>query len=149
MIVTRHINRPRPVGPSHAYKTYSVQTPKETHFRKATCAEADCEAYRDGWTIRVQDLDERLWATVKASKKRYRRIDLTADEGYLVFEPGQPCFHAHKHVVRIERPEIYLGGRGDWRTFTPRRAEVFKKPEHWLEHMHEHLDLLKLLNQRG
>ncbi len=143
MIVERKISRPRPIGPPHAYQTYSVQTPKETHFRKATCAEINCDAWREGWTLRVQDLDERLWATIKASKKRYRRMDLTATEGYLIFEPGQACFHSFKHVTRIDKPEIYLVGRGDWRTFIPQRAQVFKKPEHWVEHMYDHLDLLK------
>lgn len=147
-ITQRKVNRPRPVGPTHAYQTYSVRSPIETHFVKATCPEVDCKEYREGWTIRVQHLDERLWAAIKASKRRYRRMDLTADEGYLIFEPGQMCFEVHNHRRRLERPEFFYVGRGDYRSFTTRNATQLE-PEHWTEHLYGHLDLIKQLNQRG
>lgn len=148
MNVTRNVNRPRPIGPSHAYQTFAVKSPMATHFRKATCPEVNCKAYQEGWTVRVQHLDERLWAAIKASGRRYRRYDLTEDEGYLAFDPGQLCFQVDEHRVRTDRPEIFLVGRGDWRSFKPSQAERMQ-PEHWVERLYGHLDLLKTNIQKG
>lgn len=147
-VTQRRVNRAEPVGPTHAYQTYSIQAPLETHFVKATCPEVDCKEYKEGWTLRVQHLNDRLWAAIKNSKRRYRRMDLTAEEGYLIFEPGQLCFQVDQHKRKLERPEFYLVGRGDWRSFRPRNATQLKTGL-WLEHLYEHLDLIKQLNKRG
>lgn len=105
-------------------------------------------AYLNGWTMRVQHIDADLLPTLARSGRKYTRMDLTEDEGYLVFEPGQKCFQEPEHRQRLERPEFYFVGRGDHRLFNPRHAQELN-PEHWVEHLYGHLDLLHRKNQRG
>ena len=39
---------PPKAGPE-AYKTYEVRQPRQTHFRRGTCAEVDCRRAKTGW----------------------------------------------------------------------------------------------------
>jgi len=134
---------------TRSYKTYQIASPINTHFRPATCAEIECEAYTNGWTFREADLDEKLRYIVTHAGKRYERKRLT-DNGdwYLVFAPGQPCFGASNHVVTLERPELYLVGRGDWRSYSPRDAKQLR-PEDWLDDCRNHQDKLATVFNQG
>lgn len=130
--------RAPPKMETHRYKTYQIAAPVGTHYRKATCAEVNCEAYRNGWTFREADLDSRLLYIVTHSGKKWTRKRLTDDgDWYLVFEAGQSCFAAPSHRVSLERPELYLVGRGDWRSYVPREARRLS-PENWLDDCRTH-----------
>lgn len=142
------VRRLPPKMPTGNYVTYKVASPLATHYRPATCAEADCEAYENGWSYRKADLDERLLYIVTHAGKRYREVE-HQNETYLIFEPGQPCFQARMHRVSLERPEFYYAGRGDFRSFTTRKAQKFDRPEDWQDHFAHHQDRLNTLIQRG
>jgi hypothetical protein len=75
--------------------------------------------------------------------KRYKEMQLADDdETYLVFEPGQVCFQASSHRLSLERPEFYYAGRGDYRSFSNRRATKFQRPEDWVDSSANHLGMI-------
>lgn len=121
-------------------KTYAIRSPLATHTRPATCAEAGCLAYYQGWTLRVEDLTPELLYTAKHSGRRFTTEHVAEGETYLVFEAGQLCFAAGTHRVPTGKPEIYLVGRGDHRLFDPRRAKRHTSPEDFMDDLHTHLD---------
>lgn len=133
------LSRPDPLMPAQNYKTYAVVSPLGSHFRPATCAEADCPHYLNGWRTRIENLTPDLLHAAKTSGRRYTVQQITEGETYLVFSAGQPCFAASAHRVRIDRPPLYVVRDGDWRG-NPRRtkARVHHNPANWLEDFATH-----------
>lgn len=143
-------NRPAPLMASGMYKTFRIMQPLSTHFRRATCQEIACPAFMDGWTYKKADLDERLLYLVTHAGKHYKEMTLElGGDVYLVFAPGQPCFQASSHVTSLDRPEFYYVGRGDYRSFSTRRATQFKLPDDWRDDFAEHLDNIKTEIDKG
>lgn len=150
-----------PKLPTGAYKTYRVASPVSTHYRPATCAEVGCKAYTEGWTYKKSDLErENLLYAVTHAGKRYREMTMesltmndgcgkTAEEIYLVFEPGQVCFQARTHRISLERPEFYFAGRGDYRSFSHRRATQFDKAEDWVDSFQHHQEIINRVVEEG
>lgn len=137
-------NRLGPKMPPQYYKTYRVSSPLETHTRKAkSCAEADCEAYRDGWVMHKDKMTPAMIYAVTHAGKRYREIHVAAGHTYFQFEPGQNCFRISEHRVSLDRPEFYLVGRGLTGTFSNRKARQHTQPEFWIEDMQHHLDRIR------
>ncbi len=148
----RPINRLAPKMPSGYYKTYSILAPLQSHFRPATCDEVSCRAHMRGW---VSPIDER---TVDGQKHAYyirkvakRRYAESKDAGGLTvfeFPPGQQCFR--KHVVPLERPELFVVRDGDYRG-NPRQTEPVRhsRPEFWVEDWQEHHQKVKSAMERG
>lgn len=157
------INRPSPKLPTRAYNTFRVASPVATHFRRATCQEANCTAYSNGWTYVKEDLErENLYYLVTHAGKRYQEmltpVPQQAEDGAwsfgpekicLVFEPGQVCFQAAKHLVPLERPEFYFAGRGDFRSFQARQARRFNRSEDWLDMFQNEQDKIITEIQKG
>lgn len=141
-------SRPQPKMPTQNYETFAIRSPLTTHFRRARCAEVACAAYREGWTYREQDLDEKLLYLVTHAGKRYRRVTASATESYLVFEPGQACFAASTHRIKLERPEFFYAGRGDFRSFSTRRAVQYSSDD-WLDKFANDLDSVRTQIERG
>ncbi len=143
------VHRPEPKMPTHCYQTFRVMSPISTHYRRATCAEANCDAYQNGWTYSKTALavGNLLYAVTHAGK-RYREVD-HENEIYLVFEPGQQCFSTSTHVVPLERPEFYFSGRGDFRSFSTKTARKFNRPADWQDSFATHLDKIKAEIERG
>ena len=134
------LSRIQPLMGPEAYKTYAVVSPLGSHFRKATCAEAGCEHYRDGWQTRVEGLPPEMVHAAKSSGRKYREQRVAEGETYLVFEAGQPCFRESQHRVRIsDRPPLYVVRDGDWRG-NPRRTKdrVHHTPDNWLDDFATH-----------
>lgn len=120
----RPINRVDPVGPVHAYKTYSVSSPLATHWRPATCAEVGCEPHINGWVTRLPvDSDGSRFlrrvcdGDIDGVKRAFREA---VEDGWVVytFPAGQACFKAAQHRVPVGRPELYAVRGGDWRGTT-------------------------------
>jgi hypothetical protein len=131
----------KPVGPASAYRTFSIKAPIGSHFRPATCEEVGCPNYLHGWRIRVEGLEPQLLHTAKNSGRKYSVLEIAANEHWLVYEAGQPCFQQAAHRTRLERPELYVVRDGDHRgnpLGTARR--VHKNAEEWAEDLHEHTD---------
>jgi hypothetical protein len=138
-----------PLMPTGNYKTYAIRSPLATHTRAATCEEYGCEAYANGWQIRVENMTEEDKHAVRTSGKRYREVRLTEGETYFVFESGQPCFAARQHRVSLDRPEWYFVGRGDRRSFSTRQARRHSRPEDWVDDMQTNFDTIRTEIEKG
>lgn len=116
MIITPQVFRPTPRMGVGAYKTYALQLPKTTHYRKAMCQEVECEAYANGWTTTIDlstELGERQARYIK--DRSGRRFTLAENLPMLrfTFPFGQQCFASHQ--VPLEREPFYVVRGGDWR----------------------------------
>lgn len=146
------MNRINPNMPVTAYRTFEIRSPLATHYRPATCAEANCGAYLNGWVSLIDEATERGQAqahyirhdATRRHSEEKRPDGLTA----FTFEAGQTCFAADKHRVPIGRPEIYMSRGGDWRGTTG-AALTHSGPEGWLDEFQTNQDQLKTRIDRG
>lgn len=136
--------RIQPAMPVSAYRTFAVTAPLATHFRKATCEEAECPAYLHGWVTRVQNSEQADYI-----RRHSGRSFEETEPGVFVFKPGQVCFGAADHRVRLEREEHYLVRSGDWRGNPDGQIRKHTNSAHWVEEFAEHQDWLKTLKERG
>lgn len=147
------LNRAEPAMPVTAYQTYRILSPVSTHFRPATCAEANCGAYLNGW---VSTIDE---ATVlgqqqahyirKQSGRGFTEQRLPSGLTEFAFEAGQPCFRSDDHQVRLDRPELYLVQGGDWRGNPTGMRRQHANARDWIDDFGEHQQNLADLQQKG
>jgi hypothetical protein len=144
-------NRIQPNLPVHGYQTFQIVAPVSTHWRAATCEEADCLAMQRGWTTTVDeqtDLGKRQAHYIRREAKRSfveeKRPDgLTAFK----FKAGQNCFREHK--VRVEREEIFVRRDGDWRGNPTQQRTRYDRADQWVSDFAEHQDNLARHQQRG
>lgn len=128
------LSRIPPLMGPEAYKTYEMSSPLATHWRPATCAEANCEYYRDGFQVRVEGLAPKVLYAVMHSGRKYAMQKAGEGETYLAFEAGQPCLRQSLHRVRTDKPPLYIVRDGDHRG-NPRRTKArwHQNPENWTE----------------
>jgi len=145
----RPVNRIQPVGPVQAYKTYSVASPVETHWRPATCAEVGCEHYQYGWATAVMP-DSQDEHTLRTSGRHWTGWEATPD-GFrrYMFPPGQPCFRASAHRVLLDRQELFIVAGGDWRGNPTGQVRQHTRPEDWVDDFGTHQQHIADLLQRG
>lgn len=116
-----------PRGRPSDYKSFSITQPRATHWRKATCAEVDCPDYVKGWwsefdTRTAQGKAQEAYVRYESGRAFQQALENEYGEPVppgvvrFVFFPGQQCFHAHKHQVRLDVPEIFATRIGDFRT---------------------------------
>lgn len=142
------MNRITPVLPAHAFRTFKISAPIDSHFRPATCAEVECPNWLNGWRVRVENLTPELLHAAKTSGRRYREESLGEGVTWLVFESGQACFRTREHRAPNGRPELYLVRDGDWRQHFG-QARQHTRPDHWVEEMSENQQRLIDAKQRG
>lgn len=122
-----------------AYKTFQVVAPKGTHLVPATCEEAECLAYRNGWRMKIDlqtPLGEKQAYYIKHhSGRSYKIVDQKDGLVTLEFRSGQPCFTQHQ--VRNELPEIFRVKGGDFRGNPLRTPTRTTRPELWIEEFAE------------
>lgn len=133
------LSRVQPLMGPAAYKTYEMSSPLSTHFRPATCAEANCQYYQGGFQVRVEGLGEQVLHAVQHSGRAYTVQQVAEGETYLVFAAGQPCLRQSMHRVRVDRPPLYIVRDGDWRG-NPRgtKARLHQRPEDWVDDFATH-----------
>lgn len=149
----RPLFRITPAGPVTAYQTFAIEAPLSTHWRKATCEEVKCPAFFYGWESNI-DVGTELGQSQANYIRRHSgrsfteesRLDGTAT---FHFPPGQTCFDAASHRVRLERNEIYIVRGGDWRGNPTRERRVHTSAGTWVEEFAEHQDALARRIERG
>lgn len=137
-----------PLMPFYAYKSYRFLKPRKTHWRRATCEEVECKFYRDGWRFPLMGATQQQIHDATHSGRSYKLVQVSPNEQYLEFAPGQPCWNAHKHELPIEREPIYLRQCGDFRQYMGRPYQ-HKNIEFWIEDMQEHQDKILKIVKRG
>lgn len=147
----RPINRIQPAGPPEAYKTYSVLAPPTTHFRPATCEEAECLAHANGWRTVVDErleLGQRQAHYIRAESRR-KYAEHRGEDGLTVFtfEAGQTCFT--RHQARLDRPEVFTVRGGDWRGSGGLGSYTHVRAEDWVEDFALHQQQITDRIERG
>lgn len=145
----RPLNRIPVVGGAQDYQTFQIKAPLSTHWRSATCQEAECPNMAKGWrTVLDPSNEAALYYIRKQSGRNFK--EYRNESGQVVFEftPGQKCFGEHK--VRLDREEFFIVKGGDHRG-NPRRTSPRKhgKPADWVDEFANHQDKLKTLHERG
>lgn len=138
----RPLNRPNPVGPVQAYKTYSIEAPLSSHWRDADCEEVGCLQFHNGFRTTVDLSTELGQAQFDYIVKRSGRAHGRGQDGTIVtflFPPGTQCFSQHK--IRIDRPPLLVVRNGDWRRYLE-TVHVHQTPESWVDDFATHQDKL-------
>lgn len=140
--------RLEPAGPVQAYKTYELRAPHTTHFRKASCAEVECEAWRNGWVTSI-DVNTALGGQ-QANYIRLHsgRVFTVAELNNLVaftFSPGQECFR--EHHVPLEREPFYVVRGGDWRATVGGGRNL--SAVNWVDDFATHQERIKTEIEKG
>lgn len=142
---THELFRPEPALPVSAMQTHLIAAPWATHWRPASCEEVGCLNFHNGWMIAITGLDDGDMWQLEHCGRRYRRAEVEGHGPVYVYEPGQPCFLASQHRLRLDRPELFVVRRGDWRT-SAREASAagqltkFSGADAWADHLHGHLE---------
>lgn len=150
--------RIKPQLPTRLFKTYRASSPIASHFRKATCEEIDCKFWREGWTLRKQDMSAQDLYLVTHIGKRYTEHHMEEGVDYLVFEPGQSCFAEAQHFIPLDRPAFFYRGQGDFRAIggppesaSSKRWErdaVSMRAEDWVDSFANDVDKLKEASEK-
>lgn len=129
-----------PVG---AMKTYALKQPAATHFRRATCAEVDCDLHLNGWKTEIDESTElgqsQAYYIRNSSGRRYVE-DRNIRPGMTVFtfEAGQTCFGSIRHQVSLERPPLYVVRGGDWRGNPDGSVRTHANGDDWVDDFANH-----------
>jgi hypothetical protein len=152
MIITSQPFRPTPKAPSWAYKTYVIKAPLRTHWRKATCKEVECKAFREGWkTVVPVDSPQAQYIRAHAGRAytetRATHHDSQGNELPLVgmtcfdFPPGEQPFASEEHDnhrISLERDPLFIVRGGDYRGNPTGYRRRHTKPEFWVEDFANH-----------
>jgi hypothetical protein len=128
-----------PNMPPEAYKTYRISSPLATHWRPATCAEANCGAHQNGWQSTIDEAtvlgQQQAHYIRKQSGRRFTEERLPGLTRF-AFEAGQTCFGSHQ--LPLDRPELYLVRGGDWRGNPTGELREHASAADWIEDFGEH-----------
>lgn len=152
-----HVNRIPPRMPVQNYRTFEIRSPLATHYRDASCAEADCDQLANGWlTVADEstDVGQRVAETIRAMRGRKDFIEQRGcpEHGIpntitcFIFRPGQECFRAHK--VPLDRPATFIERDGDWRGNPTRRRRVLRADQ-WVDDFATHQEEIADTVRRG
>lgn len=140
--------RLEPNAPATMYQTWRIDAPFATHWKRATCDECECSAWRNGWVTKIDEMTDQgqaqAWYIRKQSGRSFTEERDAAGFTLFTFKAGQPCFQRSQHRLRIERPEIFLRVGGDWRG-NPLRIQPYRhtRAEFWQENMQEELEKIE------
>lgn len=119
---------------------HQVTWPKETHWRRATCAEVDCPRYLLGWvtTVAIGSPQHDYIANELKNKERHAISERVGDElMQFSYPPGQRCFGAN-HWRKLDRgPWLTVGSPG---LEAGRLERLAMEPERWVENYNREAD---------
>jgi hypothetical protein len=123
-------------------KTYTIDSPKGTHWRTVPCAAVDCPVSASGWETRVDEttpLGARQAAYIRNHAARPYKERIENGISVFVFPAGAECFTEHRE--RTGRPDLFIVRGGDWRGIIG-QPKIHDRPEHWVEDFAEHQDTI-------
>lgn len=143
-------------APVEHMKSYQLAQPFETHYRVATCREAECRAYREGMSVTFDLTNPEQVALANwmrnRSGLRFTYVQTGTQVQFLV-PAGQdgPCLRARlrPHYVPLERDPFMVIRAGDFRgNPTGWRAQE-SSAELFVEQWAQDLDKLNTVRERG
>jgi hypothetical protein len=129
-----------------------MSMPTESHWRKATCEEVDCEAFRFGWVTTVDlatELGQRQHHYITGDRTRSCTRSQAATLVSFTYPPGMRCFDSDSHRLPVERPSIFTVRDGDWRGNPTGDARVHANAEDWVDDFANRADRLATEIQKG
>lgn len=121
--------------------------PTRTHWRRATCEEVDCVAWREGWVVDIdtnQDpgAGQALFLRSRRDRWRFTEEPLPGNRTRFRFPAGQTCLKAAGHRIRNrDVPGVFAIAADGQR---PRVVS----PEQWTNEFGETLDRLAAIQNR-
>jgi hypothetical protein len=139
------VAQPPRVGPVHAYKTFQVLSPIETHFEETTCDQVECKAHVNGWQSFIDEGTEQGQQQAhyirRQSGRGFSEDRNEAGMTVFTFGAGQECFATHQQ--KTDRPQHFLlhNGRRD--------PYLFDRPDQWVDDFAGHQDQLAARLNKG
>lgn len=138
--------------PVHQMRTFQLDQPLATHYRRATCDEVQCQAQAAGWRMAfdLTDPDKREAARFIRDKAGRSYTYELFDEGRRIvftFAAGQRCFAQHR--VPLERDPFMIVRSGDIRGSGDGWRMQHTSAESMLDHWSSDLDQLNTIRERG
>lgn len=141
--------------PVEHQRTFQIDQPLETHFRRATCQEVECKAYAFGWKMGFDLTDPDKVAAARAIRDKSGRtftVELVDALGpnpkvILTFAAGQRCFQTHR--VPLEREPFYIVRGGDFRGNPRRERTVHRTADSFVDRWDNELSAVKEVLERG
>lgn len=141
-----------PLASLDKYKTYGWSAPLASHWRRATCAEFECDAYRFGWVSTVDlstELGQQQAHFMTHDRSRScRQEPLGGPLLQFIYGPGNTCFRVDEHRVPIGRPPLFTLTGAHWLA-RQGPARTYRSPEDWAEDFAEHQDRIATAIERG
>jgi len=150
MFISGYTNTVR--TPSHQMRTFQLDQPLATHYRRATCEEVSCAAQAGGWRMAFDlTVPEKREAArfIRDHGGRSYTYELL-DEGRKIiftFAAGQRCFETHR--VPLERDPFMIVRSGDIRGPGDGWRMQHTSPGSFLDHWSSDLDQLNTIRERG
>jgi hypothetical protein len=143
------LNRIQPMLDVRQMRTFQVDAPLATHWRRASCAEVDCPDYLNGFvtTVLAGSDDE---DALKASGRKWSSTTANPDGTIsYTFEAGTECWSSFRHRVRVREDSLWIVRDGDWRGNPTGRARRHTRPADWVDEFADHQDKLAEAQRRG
>lgn len=137
-------------APAHSMRTFQIDQPLDSHFRRATCAEVECTAAASGWVMGFDLTDPEKAAAARWIRDHSGRTfsaALTSGKVVLTFPAGQTCFA--KHRVPLEREPFYVVRGGDFRGNPRRERVVHRTADTFVDQWDNDLGRLNTIRERG
>lgn len=144
----REAFRPEVHGGPELFKTYRIQQPLATHYRKVSCKEYGCNGYRNGFKTVVPAVSEQA-AYIRGRSGRRFTESRDGDMAIFEFPPEQQCFRSGDHRIPLDRPAFFSVVDGDFRGNPYGTRPVRMRPEDWVDDFANHQQDLADQHQKG
>lgn len=139
-------------APVHTMRTFQLDQPISTHYRRGTCQEVSCDAHARGWRMGFDLTDAERRAAARWIRDHsgrsytYELLD-GGDRIVFTFAAGQSCFERHR--VPLERDPFMIVRGGDFRGNPTRERYQHSNAEDFIDQWSGDLDRLKTIRERG
>jgi hypothetical protein len=145
------------------HTNFRIRQREQDNFRPITCAQAECEAFRNGWvTIVSANMADQVRTIARDTGRHF--VEAPGGPGLVAFTfpPGQEGFKGgdHDHVERIDVVQTFSkqDGHAEIGVNSRRQAEWFWQPsgdrrklsaQTWVDDFGEHQERLAAEAQKG
>lgn len=148
-----------------AYTDYRITQRDRENFRPATCAEVECDAFRNGWlTIVGAALADQVRVIARDTGRAFTERPTAGGLVEFAFPAGQEGFRGgeHDHKVRVDSVQHYtkasgkpgwrvnpLNGRTEWVFVGDGSSRQQLSAQSWVDDFGENQERLAAEQQRG
>jgi len=139
-------------APVTSMRTYQIDQPIATHYRRARCAEVQCRAQANGWRMGydLTDPDRRAaarWIRDHSGRTYTHEITDNGNKIIFTFAAGQECFEQHR--IPLGREPFYVVRGGDFRGNPERIRSTHATADTFIDQWADDLDRINTVRERG